>query len=815
MRILEIMPDFLNQKELEKVGNERGKHRTNKRRLSHIEREDESVTSYGKVLVANLIRPYAEAISEWVEQASSNVHSKTPIALQKISQIEDPKVTALIALKHIMNTITTTKNLTATAIKLGGRIETEISLKNFKNLNPELYAVVKKDLDKRSFNYAYKRRKYREVAKKDEIVSWEEWSTTERLHTGMQLITLMVDSVGLIEIGTDQHKHKTFKVIRQTAFTKKWIQDRNSFNELLNPEYLPMVLAPKSVVDGQVQGHGYWTSEMPELDLVKQRGKKFTNELENHDMPEVTSAVNLMQSTAYRINTFILEVMQNAWDKSLSIGGMPPIENLDIPQKPHDIDTNKEALFEYKKACVIVHTENNRMSSKRMLYAKIINLAEQFKEYVTMYFPIQLDFRGRAYCVPAFLNYQSINGAKALLNFSQGKAITKENRGVFWLSVHGANMWGNDKVSFEDREKWTYDNADWIKACAEDPIGNRQWEDADNAFQFLAFCDEWNRYTKEGDGFISHIPVNVDGTCNGLQIYSLLLKDKVAGSLVNCVPNDVPQDIYGLVKNEVVKNAEKKSAEGEELATKWLDYGVKRSTCKRPVMTLTYGSTRYACTDFVVEDLTKRKDKGEMHPFDDLFKPSTYLSKLIWQSIGENLKSAKEGMRYLQDIAKVVAKEGVPIHWVTPVGFPVYQYYPEMKSRRVETHLMGQVIQSTIREAKPETDKMKQRNSCPANYVHSLDSACMIRTVNIAREKGIENFCNVHDSFATHACDIDKLNESIREAFVSIFSKDLLSDFKAKVSETLSDEAIAELPDRPKDGELDLDLLHKCKYFFA
>jgi DNA-directed RNA polymerase len=815
MRILEIMPDFLNQKELEKIGNERGKHRTNKRRLSHIEREDESVTSYGKVLVANLIRPYAEAISEWVEQASSNVHSKTPIALQKISQIEDPKVTALIALKHIMNTITTTKNLTATAIKLGGRIETEISLKNFKNLNPELYAVVKKDLDKRSFNYAYKRRKYREVAKKDEVVSWEEWSTTERLHTGMQLITLMVESVGLIEIGTDQHKHKTFKVIRQTAFTRKWIQDRNSFNELLNPEYLPMVLAPKSVVDGQVQGHGYWTSEMPELDLVKQRGKKFTNELENHDMPEVTSAVNLMQSTAYRINTFILGVMQNAWDKSLSIGGMPPIENLDIPQKPHDIDTNKEALFEYKKACVIVHTENNRMSSKRMLYAKIINLAEQFKEYVTMYFPIQLDFRGRAYCVPAFLNYQSINGAKALLNFSQGKAITKENRGVFWLSVHGANMWGNDKVSFEDREKWTYDNADWIKACAEDPIGNRQWEDADNAFQFLAFCDEWNRYTKEGDGFISHIPVNVDGSCNGLQIYSLLLKDKVAGSLVNCVPNDVPQDIYGLVKNEVVKNAEKKSAEGEELATKWLDYGVKRSTCKRPVMTLTYGSTRYACTDFVVEDLTKRKDKGEMHPFDDLFKPSTYLSKLIWQSIGENLKSAKEGMRYLQDIAKVVAKEGVPIHWVTPVGFPVYQYYPEMKSRRVETHLMGQVIQSTIREAKPETDKMKQRNSCPANYVHSLDSACMIRTVNIAREKGIENFCNVHDSFATHACDIDKLNESIREAFVSIFSKDLLSDFKEKVSETLSDEAIAELPDRPKDGELDLDLLHKCKYFFA
>jgi len=80
-----------------------------------------------------------------------------------------------------------------------------------------------------------------------------------------------------------------------------------------------------------------------------------------------------------------------------------------------------------------------------------------------------------------------------LLNFREGKAITKENRGVFWLAVHGANMWGNDKVSLEDREKWSYDNLNWIKECAEDPISNRQWEDADNPFQFLAFCDEWKR----------------------------------------------------------------------------------------------------------------------------------------------------------------------------------------------------------------------------------------------------------------------------------------------------------------------------------
>ena len=95
----------------------------------------------------------------------------------------------------------------------------------------------------------------------------------------------------------------------------------------------------------------------------------------------------------------------------------------------------------------------------------------------------------------------------------------------------------------------------------------------------------------------------------------------------------------------------------------------------------------------------------------------------------------------------------------------------------------------------------------------------MIRTVNIANEKGIKNFCNVHDSFATHACDVDKLNESIREAFVGIFSQDLLTEFKKDALQLIPDDkkeqATARFPARPTDGDLDLSLLHECKYFFA
>ena len=56
-KLLEIMPTFPDQNQNEKDMAELGKQRTNKRRVSHVEREEESVTSYGKVMVANTIRP--------------------------------------------------------------------------------------------------------------------------------------------------------------------------------------------------------------------------------------------------------------------------------------------------------------------------------------------------------------------------------------------------------------------------------------------------------------------------------------------------------------------------------------------------------------------------------------------------------------------------------------------------------------------------------------------------------------------------------------------------------------------------------------
>ena len=95
------------------------------------------------------------------------------------------------------------------------------------------------------------------------------------------------------------------------------------------------------------------------------------------------------------------------------------------------------------------------------------------------------------------------------------------------------------------------------------------------------------RYKAEGDGFVSNIVVNVDGSCNGLQIYSLMLRDKKAGDLVNLLPSDKPKDIYQLVANSVIDKLKEHAKVGKPYAQQWLDYGVKRSTTKRSIISIT------------------------------------------------------------------------------------------------------------------------------------------------------------------------------------------------------------------------------------
>ena len=426
-----------------------------------------------------------------------------------------------------------------------------------------------------------------------------------------------------------------------------------------------------------------------------------------------------------------------------------------------------------------------------------------------------LDFRSRCYHVTNYLNGQGVDFAKALHLFGTGKAITEENKGDYWLAVTGAALFGIDKVSRKEQLDWVENNFQMFKEIQEDPFTNRDWEHADKPFQFLAWCDEWCKFKAKGYGFVSHFICNQDGSCNGIQHYSGILRHTPSAKAVNLANSERPQDVYSVVKDKVIENL--KTMTDSEFAKLWLQFGVKRSTVKRAIMTSPYGSTRYSCSDFVDEDLVKRKDQGDIHPFGSAsFQACTFLAGVIWDSMGEVLSSARLGMSFLQDCAKVLAKSGHAVRWNNPVGFPVIQDYPEFKSMRVKTKLFGEIIKPRINVETEKFSIHKAKNSCPPNYIHAQDSAHLFMTVVKAYDKGVSHFCNVHDSFGTLAADSQTLADTLRETFVEMYSNGCpLDDFKTSMLPILNDTQKEKLPEVPEKGDFDIQEVLKSEFFFA
>jgi DNA-directed RNA polymerase len=101
------------------------------------------------------------------------------------------------------------------------------------------------------------------------------------------------------------------------------------------------------------------------------------------------------------------------------------------------------------------------------------------------------------------------------------------------------------------------------------------------------------------------------------------------------------------------------------------------------------------------------------------------------------------------------------------------------------------------------------------NFVHSLDAAHCMKTVNKCQEFGVQNFSMVHDSYGTLAADVGKLAYYLRETFIEQYSVDVLQAFHDEVVQQLPPELAAELPPLPKKGGLDLPQVRQSRYFFA
>lgn len=778
---------------------------------------DESSTIYGQRLIKQSLTPLSDAIKAFVAGEPEKRGPKN-IALKYLKELA-ADVVAFIALRTVLDSITMQKTLQRAAISIGGCLEDEVRFRRFEQEGKALWVKVTRDLDSRTRNEQHKRGVliHSMIKASDEKpeLRWSCWDTTDKLHLGSKLIDLIIASTGLIEVKMhNEGKHNTVTYVEATAKTLEWINKSAEFGEVLSPMLLPTIASPKpwtTPFDG-----GYYIPAALAA-LVKTKNANYLEELHHgrDQMPGVYKSVNAIQATPWKIHTDLLKVMQTVWDLGHAVGDMPSRENEPLPHKPFDIDTNEEARIQWKRDASKVYTKNAKLNSRRMQMAKIMWVAEKFAKEEAIYFPHQLDFRGRVYAVPTFLNPQGNDAAKALLTFKEGKKVGEQ--GMRWLLIHAANTFGEDKCSLDERVKWAKENLTKMVAVALDPLAEKWWMEADKPWQFLAVCFELHAVILNPD-YLSNLPVSVDGTCNGLQNFSAMLRDEIGGAAVNLVPSGKPQDIYQRVADVVRPKVEadaKGDGDNAEVARQWLGFGFDRKTTKRPVMVLPYGGTLFSSRSFVEDYINEKVEGGKEAHWDGSFKPAVYLSKHIWSSIGEVVVAARSAMDWLQKSASLAAKEGLPVNWTTPVGFPVQQEYRDLEPRRVKTMIGNEIIKLTIQEEKDRIDGRRQAQGISPNFVHSMDACCLMMSVNRAVDAGITNFSMVHDSYGTLAADMETLAVELRNAFVDLYENDVLEDFRNSLVSMLSEKNAAELPPVPAKGNLDLNAVKQSTYFFA
>jgi DNA-directed RNA polymerase len=800
-------------------------------------RDAEDETPYSTRLMVGKVETVAKGVADFIAPFLAGKPTRKAIAIKFLKLLE-PEVSAAIALKGVLAGITKRRTFQRCAIVIGRMVEDELMWRAFETQAPKEAKITEHKISS-SGSYRHRKRVAGVMAGRAGVDRIE-MTEAERLNVGVKLLEIVTETTGMVHLEEaklrGQKSERMYYVVPKPE-TLDWIERFTGWYAAVSPEWWPTIAPPKPWT-GPVGG-GYYSHIPRPIPLIKNSRKAFLAELEHVEMPDVYTAVNAVQSTGYKVDEWVLGVIEQVWASNLQIAGVIKKEPDDLPTKPADIATNEEARKEYRKSAALVYANNVKLLSRRVQLDQGLKMARRFASEPVIYFPHQYDFRGRLYAI-SLLSYQGPDWMKGLLRFAEGKPINDIDAAGF-LMIQGANLWGEDKGTLDDRMAWVEAHSAQIKLAGTDPLADYWWADADKPWQFLQWCHEWAQFEEQGYGFVSSFICSADGACNGLQHFSAMLRDPVGGCAVNLCPSEKPSDIYQKVADVVMEKLRSIASRtggnvkdvpprtSQEWARLWLEFGINRKTTKRAVMVLPYGGTQYSTREFIEDAIRERlpvstspfacqiEDKeGKLADSDGIFAASLFLAPLVWESIGEVVIAARTAMGWLKKTASLVAQEGLPVTWQTPDGFPVQQAYYDTRAVRVKLGVAGTEVKLLIREELPTISKRRQEQGVSPNFVHSCDGTALRQYIVLAKENGISSFAVVHDSFGSVAADYMMMQACLREAFVDLYQNhDVLEELRTSIAPILSGDRKGKLEEVPPKGSLDLEAVKESDFFFA
>ena len=173
-------------------------------------------------------------------------------------------------------------------------------------------------------------------------------------------------------------------------------------------------------------------------------------------------------------------------------------------------------------------------------------------------------------------------------------------------------------------------------------------------------------------------------------------------------------------------------------------------------------------------------------------------------------------MDWLAITSKVLAKAEIPTSWVTPIGFPVVQKYNKEHGKRLNLIYGGKRMRINLAKEVPRINVRRQAQACPPNFVHSLDAAHLMKSVNRCLANGVDSFAMIHDSFGTHAGGSTEIMwKALREEFLEMYSGNILEEFYQDLLLRVPPEVMEDIPPPPLQGDADLTAVLHSDFFFA
>ena len=767
---------------------------------------------------ATVYRDYVQPLADLVQKAQATKGPAANAAHVALLRPLDPWAVAYLAVRVTMSAIIAGHDRAGATVRklcsaIGKTIHSELYLTQFDELAPDLFFIIDQDLGRRKAKSADHRLETFKAQAAAKGMVFMEWGPGAKDQVGAWLLDQLV-KLGMVEMELPKPgpgRRPPLDVFLSPDLSDRLENIRHNF-ALIRPQYGPCVEPPKPWVawnDG-----GWHTKALRRLLPYPVKAHGAARELlKEHDMHKVFACLNALQAVRWQVNRQVFEVIDQI-SRLRNVGELVLGDPENKPTPPTWFDTigdkertpeQEQEFLDWKAAMTSWYTTAKLQRTAKQRFAVTLRTVREYIDYDNLYFVCFCDSRGRVYPMTQGLSPQGSDVQKGLLRFAEGKWLdTPEAQR--WFLYNGANLWGFDKATPQERIDWHMDKAELLLSFADDPIENQGWLEADNPVQFLAWCFEYAEWFRTGN-VCSHLPVALDGSCSGLQHFSAMLRDEVGGAAVNLTYSPKMNDIYRAVA-EVAAQA-MKEAEPDEAGYReaWLTHGINRSVTKRSVMTTSYGVTKRSAIRYVIDDYLRVHDfiRPREH-----YPAASYLMDFVWPAISAVVIKGKQAMAWLDKAGKQIIKsngdtEGA-ITWVTPSGFLASQAYYEYEEHNVATKLYGHARIKVLVDS-PDPSPSRHSLGLSPNFIHSMDASHLhLVTAKMAELIPNVSLAMIHDSFGTHAADTAVLYTVLRDEFVLMYeNSDPLTEFANRYN----------LPAAPDKGKLDLNEVRRSLYVFS